>query len=57
MQRGGKAWLDDDSPLIVAQTVHEKEKERFSGLYDSQGKPLYREEIKVGFDLNERRRT
>lgn len=58
MQRGGKeknGWIDD--PLIVAQTVHEREKERFSGLYDAQGRPLYREETKVGFDLNERRRT
>lgn len=54
MQRGGKEksgpW--DDDPLIVAQTVHEKEKDRFSGLYDANGRPLYREETKVGFDLN-----
>ena len=57
MRRGGKAELWDDTPKEVAHTVHEREKDSWSGLYDHNGRKLVREELKVGFDLNERRKT
>lgn len=43
-------WIDDYQSPHMATTVHESEKQKFSGLYDSDGTPLYRNETRpIGF--------
>lgn len=45
-------WDDEDwmqSQQITNVTVHQDEFDSFTGLYDHEGNPLYREPNKIGF--------
>lgn len=44
------SWIEDYQSPHMATTVHEGDKQTFSGLYDSDGTPLYRDETRpIGF--------
>lgn len=56
-RRPNTSDLYDDYPVIAAQTVHEAERDTFTGLYDANGTPLHRQPQAVGFDLSRVQRT
>lgn len=47
-----QSFYDDE--CVPYPTVYEDDEDKFSGLYDAEGKPLHRKpvKIKMGFDLS-----
>jgi hypothetical protein len=50
-QDDGISGPEDGMPGSL--TVHEEDHDGFSGLYDSEGKPLYRRKRGIGFILDD----
>lgn len=44
-----RSYWNDDEPVIVRE-VHEAQRDDFTGLYDQNGDPLYRQREPIGFD-------